>query len=265
MPIYDNNGAVNAQIGKIWDNDGTTNRQIGEIYDNDGTTNNLIFSVNASKFLYKNGIVNRKFIKTMTGLNIGNTTSGSNNCGGKGFSEDDFSISKYCDIDGIKSNAIYLRASVSSFSSERYLCTNAADSCFMDLNNFKTIKIKGVMNIVVSPVPFISSYVDTSLYSIQSESRGYLIDDTDKTIDLGESRTFFRESAYPDGFYGLVNCFEFEKDIQEDSSFNLSNCKLRLTSNAALKFNQSAYYAEKEEMLLTNETYVESIEYTVVQ
>ena len=45
MPIYDNDGTTNYQIGKLYDNDGTTNYQIGKVYDNDGTTNYLIYNV----------------------------------------------------------------------------------------------------------------------------------------------------------------------------------------------------------------------------
>lgn len=43
MPIYDNNGTTNYEIGKLYDNDGTTNYQIGKVHDNDGTTNRLIY------------------------------------------------------------------------------------------------------------------------------------------------------------------------------------------------------------------------------
>lgn len=48
MPIYDNNGTTNYEIGVLYDNDGTTNYQIGKIYDNDGTTNCLIYSSNVT-------------------------------------------------------------------------------------------------------------------------------------------------------------------------------------------------------------------------
>lgn len=44
MPIYDNDGTSNYQIGTVYDNDGTANYRIGKVYDNDGTTNSLIYS-----------------------------------------------------------------------------------------------------------------------------------------------------------------------------------------------------------------------------
>lgn len=44
MPIYDNDGTANYQIGKLYDSDGTNKYQIGKVYDNDGTTNSLIYS-----------------------------------------------------------------------------------------------------------------------------------------------------------------------------------------------------------------------------
>ncbi len=50
MGIYDNNGTVNTQIGKVYDNNGTVNTQIGKVYDNNGTTNSLIYS--AETYLY---------------------------------------------------------------------------------------------------------------------------------------------------------------------------------------------------------------------
>jgi len=47
MPIYDNDGSTNYQIGKLYDSDGTTSYQIGKVYDNDGTSNSLIYSAEA--------------------------------------------------------------------------------------------------------------------------------------------------------------------------------------------------------------------------
>lgn len=44
MPIYDNDGTSNYQIGTVYDNDGTANYRIGKVYDNDGTSNYLIYS-----------------------------------------------------------------------------------------------------------------------------------------------------------------------------------------------------------------------------
>lgn len=44
MPIYDNDGTANHEIGLIYDNNGSANSQIGLVYDNDGTTNHLIYS-----------------------------------------------------------------------------------------------------------------------------------------------------------------------------------------------------------------------------
>lgn len=50
MPIYDNDGTTNYQIGKLYDNDGSTNYQIGKVYDNDGTTGYLIYTGEAILF-----------------------------------------------------------------------------------------------------------------------------------------------------------------------------------------------------------------------
>ena len=44
MPIYDNDGTTNYQIGKVYDNDGTAQHQIGKVYDWDGTASSLIYS-----------------------------------------------------------------------------------------------------------------------------------------------------------------------------------------------------------------------------
>ena len=43
MPIYDNDGTANHEIGKLYDNNGSANAQIGKVYDNNGTTNSLIY------------------------------------------------------------------------------------------------------------------------------------------------------------------------------------------------------------------------------
>ena len=43
MPIYDNNGSANTEIGKIYDNNGSVNTEIKEVYDNNGSVNTLIF------------------------------------------------------------------------------------------------------------------------------------------------------------------------------------------------------------------------------
>lgn len=50
MPIYDNDGTTNYQIGKLYDNDGTTSTQIGKVYDNNGTANTLIYSSDMTLF-----------------------------------------------------------------------------------------------------------------------------------------------------------------------------------------------------------------------
>lgn len=44
MPIYDNDGTANHEIGKLYDYNGSANTQIGKVYDNNGTTNSLIYS-----------------------------------------------------------------------------------------------------------------------------------------------------------------------------------------------------------------------------
>ena len=50
MPIYDNDGTTNYEIGKLYDNDGTTDHQIGKVYDNNGTTDYLIYSAEETIF-----------------------------------------------------------------------------------------------------------------------------------------------------------------------------------------------------------------------
>lgn len=44
MPLYDYNGSVNTEIGKLYDHDGTANHQIGRVYDYNGSANSLIYS-----------------------------------------------------------------------------------------------------------------------------------------------------------------------------------------------------------------------------
>lgn len=44
MPIYDNDGTANREIGKLYDYNGSANTQIGKVYDNNGTTNSLIYN-----------------------------------------------------------------------------------------------------------------------------------------------------------------------------------------------------------------------------
>lgn len=52
MPIYDNDGTANREIGKIYDNDGYINREINTVYDNDGSANRLIFqSILPSRYI----------------------------------------------------------------------------------------------------------------------------------------------------------------------------------------------------------------------
>ena len=48
MPIYDNDGTTNYQIGNLYDADDTTRYQIGKVYDNDGTANSLIYSASVT-------------------------------------------------------------------------------------------------------------------------------------------------------------------------------------------------------------------------
>ncbi|MBE6878697.1 MAG: hypothetical protein E7488_05985 [Ruminococcaceae bacterium] len=54
MAIYDNDGTVNYEIGKLYDNDGTTGYQTGKAYDNDGTAHVEVYSAGAT--LYQNGV-----------------------------------------------------------------------------------------------------------------------------------------------------------------------------------------------------------------
>ena len=54
MPIYDNDGTTNYEIGKLYDNDGTADHQIGKVYDNNGTANSLIYE--AELMIYQNGV-----------------------------------------------------------------------------------------------------------------------------------------------------------------------------------------------------------------
>ena len=53
MPIYDYNGSVDTEIGKIYDYNGSVNTQIGYVYDYNGTANSLIYT--ASKIISTGG------------------------------------------------------------------------------------------------------------------------------------------------------------------------------------------------------------------
>ena len=44
MPIYDHNGSVLSEIGKLYDYNGSTLSQIGKVYDNNGSANSLIYN-----------------------------------------------------------------------------------------------------------------------------------------------------------------------------------------------------------------------------
>ena len=44
MPIYDFDGVVKAEVGKVYDNDGSANHQIGKVFDYNGTASSLIYS-----------------------------------------------------------------------------------------------------------------------------------------------------------------------------------------------------------------------------
>lgn len=54
MPIYDYDGAIKYEIGKLYDNDDVANHQIGKVYDNNGTTNSLIYN-SAPEYLFFDG------------------------------------------------------------------------------------------------------------------------------------------------------------------------------------------------------------------
>lgn len=54
MPVYDNDGTANREIGKLYDHNGTTSTQIGKVYDNNGTTNSLIYSAEEYGWNYGN-------------------------------------------------------------------------------------------------------------------------------------------------------------------------------------------------------------------
>lgn len=43
MPIYDNDGTANREIGTLYDNNGSANTQIGKVYDYNGSANSLIY------------------------------------------------------------------------------------------------------------------------------------------------------------------------------------------------------------------------------
>ena len=49
MPIYDNDGTANREIGKLYDNNGSANTQIGKVYDNNGNVNSLVYQYAAEK------------------------------------------------------------------------------------------------------------------------------------------------------------------------------------------------------------------------
>lgn len=56
MPVYDNNGTTNKEIGKLYDNNGSANTQIDKVYDNNGSANSLIYTAREDTiYLYQNG------------------------------------------------------------------------------------------------------------------------------------------------------------------------------------------------------------------
>lgn len=72
MPIYDNNGTTNYEIGKLYDNNGTTNYQIGKVYDNDGTASHLIYQAQSDTYTItattqRDGVAVKSNIITNTG------------------------------------------------------------------------------------------------------------------------------------------------------------------------------------------------------
>lgn len=44
MPIYDNDGTAQREIGKLYDNNGSVSTQIGKVYDNNGSASTLIYT-----------------------------------------------------------------------------------------------------------------------------------------------------------------------------------------------------------------------------
>lgn len=244
MPIYDNNGTVNAQIGKIWDNDGTTNRQIGKIYDNDGTTNSPIFSATIPPtFLYQNGAPDGVFFTSMSGSNYSNEAN-SEGVGGLGFREDDFSMSQYLN----QKYTLYLRALATSCSNVGWYCGNQGISNYMDLSDVKTIKVKGSYQMHVFDINY------SCLLKCQIDIG--LKDNNDKWLEIVNKEN---SATKTDGYTYISKdaTYEVEKDIQ-GTDLNLSNCRLVIRAYIYIRYNGS------KTRMGTCENLIESITCTAV-
>ena len=257
MPIYDNNGTVNAQIGKIWDNDGTTNRQIGKIYDNDGTTNSPIFSATIPTFLYQNGAPDGESFINMVGSNYSNSDNGAG-VGGQGFTEGDFNISEYIknDVD-LPDYVLHVKASASSENRIGYSCCNQGISNYMDLSDIQTIEIGtckfGVR--IKEPYKFLPNW----LFKVQYGMTILLEDNNGKTLELLSQN---RELTHKDvdneyGFAGQYGVSSNKVNIQ-DKGLNLSNCRIIIRSNVYFEHEGTG-------RLVTSHCYVSSITCTAVQ
>lgn len=243
MPIYDNNGTVNAQIGKIWDNDGTANRQIGKIYDNDGTTNSPIFSATIPTFLYQNGAPDGESFINMVGSNYSNNSDNITGFGGLGFREDDFNISIY----RYQKYMIYLRARASSRYSENWYCSNQGISNYMDLSDVKTINVKGIYEMYAPEKCHIECQIDIGLE-----------DNNDKWLEIASKETIVYTGDVTTDYVSRIIKYEVEKDIQ-DTDLNLSNCRLVIRTRIDISYSGS------DAITGQCENFIESITCTAVQ
>ena len=245
MPIYDNNGTVNAQIGKIWDNDGITNRQIGKIYDNDGTTNSPIFSAAIPTFLYQNGAPDGEFFTNMVGSNYSISTNDKGDVGGREFTEEDFSMSWHLS----EKTTIYLRALATSCNNDGWSCCNQGISNYMDLSDVKTIKVKGSYQM--------SAFDINYKCFLECQINIGLKDNNDKWLEIVNKKMTATETAGSTYIF-KDDTYEVEKDIQ-GTDLNLSNCRLVIRTYIYIRNNYSKIITGD------GENFVESITCTAVQ
>ena len=72
MPIYDFDGAVHTEVGKLFDFDGTAKHQIGRVYDHDGTAAALLYS-GETAFFNSGAAVPFSTYEYQADVNIGST------------------------------------------------------------------------------------------------------------------------------------------------------------------------------------------------
>ena len=79
MPVYDYDGSAQRTIGTIYDNNGSTNSQIKTGHDYDGTASRIVYELDETVYLYKNGVTGEVYTGNWVGSGIchvkTNTTS----------------------------------------------------------------------------------------------------------------------------------------------------------------------------------------------